>query len=92
MGRSDTAQSSPTQKPRELDAYEGNHPMPCACGNDKRGFAGAYYLRALLEAGEEDLTEGGGVVKVSCDNCGYVMLFDAEKLGIRGLWDQRRNL
>jgi predicted nucleic-acid-binding Zn-ribbon protein len=63
-----------------------------ACGNDKWGFAGTYYLRALLEAGEEDLTEGGGVVKVSCDNCGYVMLFDAEKLGIRGLWDQRRNL
>jgi predicted nucleic-acid-binding Zn-ribbon protein len=63
-----------------------------ACGNDKWGFAEASYLRALLEAGEEDLTEGEGVVKVSCDNCGYVMLFDAEKLGIRGLWDQRRNL
>jgi predicted nucleic-acid-binding Zn-ribbon protein len=63
-----------------------------ACGNDKWRFAEASYLRALLEAGEEDLTEGEGVVKVSCDNCGYVMLFDAEKLGLRGLWEQGRNL
>jgi predicted nucleic-acid-binding Zn-ribbon protein len=39
-----------------------------------------------------DLTEGGGVVKISCDNCGYVALFDAEHLGIRGLWDRGRDL
>ncbi len=26
-------------------------------------------------------------LKLSCGNCGYVMLFDAEMLGIRGLWD-----
>jgi predicted nucleic-acid-binding Zn-ribbon protein len=31
-------------------------------------------------------------VRVSCANCGYVALFDAETLGIRGLWDQRRSL
>ena len=29
---------------------------------------------------------------VSCGNCGYVALFDAESLGIRGLWDQGRSL
>ncbi len=45
-----------------------------------------------MEAGEADLTEGKGVVKLSCDNCGYVMLFDAETLGIRGVWANRRNL
>jgi hypothetical protein len=45
-----------------------------------------------LEAESTDLAEGEGVVKVSCGNCGYVVLFDAETLGIRGSWDQRRNL
>ncbi len=63
-----------------------------ACGEDRWRFAEASYLRALLEAGEADLTEGKGVVKLSCDNCGYVMLFDAETLGIRGLWANSRNL
>lgn len=47
--------------------------------------------QALLEKGEEDLTEGGGVVKIPCGNCGYVVLFDAETLGIRGVWAQERN-
>ncbi len=55
-----------------------------ACAEDRWRFAESAYLRALLEAGEADLTEGKGVVKISCDNCGYVMLFDAETLGIRG--------
>ncbi len=63
-----------------------------ACGDSKWRFAEAAYVRALLEAGEEDLTEAGGVVKVPCDNCGYVALFDAETVGIRGLWGKGRDL
>ena len=63
-----------------------------ACGDNSWRFAEASYVRALLEADTSDLTEGAGVVRVSCANCGYVALFDAETLGIRGLWDQRRNL
>jgi predicted nucleic-acid-binding Zn-ribbon protein len=63
-----------------------------ACGDNSWKFAEASYVRALLEAGEPDLTEGEGVVRVTCGNCGYVMIFDAETLGIRGLWDQKRNL
>jgi hypothetical protein len=64
---------------------------PC-CGHDTWRLAGAAYVRTLLEENDEDLTEGGGVVKVPCDNCGYLALFDAETLGIRGLWAQRRDL
>jgi hypothetical protein len=30
--------------------------------------------------------------KVLCDNCGYLALFDAEMLGIRGLWTEGREL
>ena len=63
-----------------------------ACGDSKWRFAEASYVRALLEPGEVDLTEAGGVVKLPCDNCGYVMLFDAETLGIRGLWDTGRSV
>jgi predicted nucleic-acid-binding Zn-ribbon protein len=63
-----------------------------ACGDSSWRFAEASYVRALLEADTTDLAEGEGVVKVSCGNCGYVVLFDAQTLGIRGLWDQRRNL
>jgi predicted RNA-binding Zn-ribbon protein involved in translation (DUF1610 family) len=63
-----------------------------ACGDDNWRFAEAVYIRALLEEGDADLTEAGGVVKLSCGNCGYVMLLDAETLGIRGLWDSRRNV
>ena len=63
-----------------------------ACGDDRWRFAEAAYVRALLEAGEADLTEGKGVVKVTCGNCGYVMLLDAEMVGIRGLWDRGRDL
>jgi hypothetical protein len=55
-------------------------------------FAGAAYVRALLEAGQEDLMEEAGVVKVPCDNCGYLALFDAETLGVRGLWAEGREL
>jgi predicted RNA-binding Zn-ribbon protein involved in translation (DUF1610 family) len=64
-----------------------------ACGQESRWrFAAAAYVRALLEEGDKDLTEGGGAVKVVCDNCGHLLLFDAESIGIRGMWDQRREL
>ena len=64
---------------------------PC-CGQEQWRFAGAAYVRALLEEGQEDLMEDAGVVKVPCGNCGYVALFDAETLGIRGLWAEGREL
>jgi predicted RNA-binding Zn-ribbon protein involved in translation (DUF1610 family) len=63
-----------------------------ACGDNRWRFAAAAYVRALLEAGEADLTEDEGVVKVPCGNCGYVALFDAEMVGIRGVWDKGRDL
>lgn len=65
---------------------------PCCGHEDEWRFAEAAYVRALLEEGDEDLTEGGGVVKVACDNCGYLMLFDAEAIGIRGEWAKGRDL
>ena len=52
----------------------------------------AAYVRALLEEGEPDLTESGGVVKIPCNNCGFVALFGAETVGIRGSWAQGREL
>src|SRR5215211_5704329 len=64
---------------------------PC-CGQDRWRFAEAAYGRALLEKGAEDLVEAAGVVKVPCDNCGYLALFDAETIGIRGLWADGRGL
>ena len=63
-----------------------------ACGDNRWHFAEAAYIRALLEAGEADLTEDKGVVKLPCGNCGYVALFDAEMVGIRGVWDKGRDL
>jgi predicted nucleic-acid-binding Zn-ribbon protein len=63
-----------------------------ACGDNRWRFAEAAYVRALLEAGETDLTEDEGVVKVPCGNCGYVALFDAETVGIRGMWDKGRDI
>ena len=62
-----------------------------ACGENRWRFDEAAYVRALLEKGEEDLTEGGRVVKIPCGNCGYVALFDARTLGIRGVWAKDRN-
>jgi ribosomal protein S27E len=56
------------------------------CGDAQWQYAKAAYLRALLEQGEPDLAEDKGVVKISCGNCGHVLLFDAELLGIRGVW------
>ena len=67
--------------------------MQCpACGDAKWQFAQAAYVRALLEQGEEDLGEDKGVVRVCCGNCGHVMLFQAETLGIRGLWAEGRGV
>ena len=64
-----------------------------ACGQEKKWrLADAAYVRALLEEGQEDLMEEAGVVKIPCDNCGYLALFDAETLGIRGLWAGGREL
>ena len=62
------------------------------CGEDGWRFAEAAYVRALLEAGDANLTEDKGVLKLLCGNCGYVALFDAETVGIRGLWDRGRDL
>ncbi len=62
------------------------------CGQDRWRFAEATYVRALLEEGNEDLTEGGGVVKILCDDCGHLVLFDAETVGIRGEWARGRDL
>jgi predicted nucleic-acid-binding Zn-ribbon protein len=58
------------------------------CGQEKLRLAAAAYVRAVLEEGQED----AGVVKIPCDNCGYLALFDAETLGIRGLWAEGREL
>ena len=63
-----------------------------ACGDTRWRLAQAGYARALLEPGEPDLAEDKGVVKVPCGNCGHVMLFDAETVGIRGLWAEGRGL
>ena len=63
-----------------------------ACGDARLRFAEAAYVRALLEEGDADLTEGKGVVKVACGNCGHLLLFDAEAIGIRGLWDRSRRV
>jgi hypothetical protein len=65
---------------------------PCCGQQDKWRFAGSAYVRALLEEGQDDLMEDAGVVKVPCDNCGYLVLFDAETIGIRGLWAEGRDL
>jgi ribosomal protein S27E len=62
------------------------------CGDAQWQFAQAAYVRALLEQGESDMSEEKGVVKVGCGNCGYVMLLDAETVGIRGLWAEGREL
>jgi predicted RNA-binding Zn-ribbon protein involved in translation (DUF1610 family) len=63
-----------------------------ACGDARWRFAEAGYVRALLEAGDANLTEDRGVVKLPCGNCGHLLLFDAEAMGIRGLWDTTRGV
>ena len=82
---------SETQQQRLENWMRSKAIIQCpACGDAQWQFAEAAYIRALLEQGEPDLTEDRGVVRVSCGNCGYVMLFDAEALGIRGLWAEGR--
>ena len=74
-----------------MDALEGV--VQCvACGYSRWRVAEAAYLKALLEPGEAGLNEDKGAVKVSCGNCGYVMLFDAETVRIRALWDTQRGV
>jgi hypothetical protein len=51
------------------------------CGRDRWRLTEAAYVRALLEKDAEDLVEATGVVKIPCDNCGYLALFDAETIG-----------
>ena len=63
-----------------------------ACGAARWRFSEAAYVRGLLEYGEPDLAEDQGVVRITCDNCGYVMLFDAETIGIRAMWDKNRGV
>jgi predicted nucleic-acid-binding Zn-ribbon protein len=62
------------------------------CGESRWRFSEAAYIRGLLEHGEPDLAEDKGVVKILCENCGYVMLFDAETVGIRAMWDSQRGI
>ncbi len=64
---------------------------PC-CEKGEWHLAEAAYVKALLEEGAEDLIEAAGVVKVPCNNCGYLALFDAKAIGIRGLWAEGREL
>jgi hypothetical protein len=75
-----------------VDELEGDRPVPACRQQDGWRFGEAAYVRALLEEGEPDLTESGGVVKIPCDRCGHVALFDAEMVGIRGSWAQGRDL
>lgn len=85
---------NPSQRRILEDWMRSKEVVQCpACGDVRWRFAEAAYVRgALLEAGEVDLTEGRGVVKIPCGNCGHVMLFDAETVGIRGMWDKGRGV
>ncbi len=84
---------NPSQRRTLEDWMRSKAIIQCpACGETGWRFAEAVYVRALLEMNEANLTEDRGVVKLSCGNCGYVMLFDAETLGIRGLWDRKRGV
>lgn len=84
---------NPSQRQMLEDWIRSKAIVGCpACGDEKWQYAEASYVRGLLEAGDIDLTEGSGVVKVSCGNCAYVMLLDAEALGVRGLWDEGRGV
>jgi hypothetical protein len=84
---------SPAQRQHLEEWVRSKRIVQCpACGQDRWRFADAAYVRALLEEGESDLTESGGVVKIPCGSCGYVALFDAKTIGIRGSWAQGRDL
>ncbi len=84
---------NPSQRRTLEDWMRSKAVVQCpACGDVRWRFVEATYVKALLEVGDVNLTEDRGVVKLSCGNCGYVMLFDAEMIGIRGLWDRRRGV
>jgi predicted nucleic-acid-binding Zn-ribbon protein len=84
---------SPAQRQHLEEWMRSKAIVQCpACGDNRWRLDDAAYVRALLEEGEPDLTESGGVVKISCGKCGYVALFDAETVGIRGSWAQGRDL
>lgn len=83
---------SPAQRRLLEDWMRSKAIVSCpACKKSRWRFAEAGYVRALLEEGDTDLTESGGVVKVPCGNCGYVVLFDAGMVGIRGSWSRGGN-
>ena len=87
-GRRACPGSAPTSD-TETEQDEGGYSCPLtqrSNGSWKTGCA------RRLEEGQEDLMEEAGVVKILCDNCGYLALFDAETLGIRGLWAEGREL
>lgn len=85
---------NPEQRRTLEDWMRSKEILRCpACGDaGKWRFAEAHYVRALLEEGDANLTEDRGVVKLPCGNCGYVLLFDAGMLGIRGLWAGGRGI
>ncbi len=84
---------SPEQRPILEGWMRSKGIVQCAaCGDTQWQFAQASYVRALLETGEVDLNEDRGIVKIPCGNCGYVMLLDAQTVGIRALWDTQRGV
>ena len=84
---------SPPQRRTLEDWMRSKAIVQCpACRAARWRFAQAVYLGTLLEEGDPNLTEDEGVVKVCCGTCGHVLLFDAEAVGIRGLWDESRRL
>ena len=48
--------------------------------------------QGALDAGEADLTEDSGVVKLLYDSCGCVARFDGETVGIQKMWNTGRDL
>ena len=74
-----------------MDALEGDRHVPVLRAGEV-ALSRCGLVRALLEEGQEDLMEDAGVVKIPCDNCGYLALFDAKTLAIRGLWAEGREL
>ena len=84
---------SPAQRRDLEDWMRSKAIVGCpACGKSRWRLGEAAYVRGLLEEGDSDLTESGGVVRVACGNCAYVALFDAATVGIRGSWSEGRGL
>jgi hypothetical protein len=62
------------------------------CGQEKVRLGAAAYVRALLEEALLALLEAAGVVKIPCDNCARLMLFDAGVRSASERWMEGRNL